>query len=258
LGGLLWNANLVENYPGFPNGIPGERLAQTFAKQAKTIGVNCLFAEVEYIAYSRNSFVVGTEKIAFRTDYLILATGTLVRGVSLPGFDDLPGDRMAFDVSELRGVTGKRVAILGAGYAAYDQALTLFKRNTVTINNRNTSPACLELLSERVTAQPSITVRHDITLTKVGWESDQVQLYWRFAGKPVREAVDYLLFATGREPNLCLLEDGWGDWGKLIATERLFIIGDAQNDRFRQTGIAVGDGLLAAMAIYQQIRDRAK
>ena len=69
LGGLLWNANLVENYPGFPNGVRGEKLVGLMRKQVERLGVEVRREEVEQVDWKENHFTVTTQYATRNTNY---------------------------------------------------------------------------------------------------------------------------------------------------------------------------------------------
>ena len=149
LGGLLWNANLVENYPGFPNGVTGEKLIRLMRKQIERIGVNVAHEEVVKVDWEGERFKITTKHATRTTDFLIIASGT--KSKPLPDvISPEARDRVFTEVWPLLKEEGKRIVVIGAGDAAFDYALNLSKkRNIVTILNRGETVKCLGLLFER-------------------------------------------------------------------------------------------------------------
>jgi len=76
VGGLLWNANLVENYPGFPAGVSGPKLVGLIMKQMERIGVEVKFDSVVELQYDGNSFQIRTSQAEYSPRYVIVASGT--------------------------------------------------------------------------------------------------------------------------------------------------------------------------------------
>ena len=76
IGGMLKNANLVENYPGFPGGIKGEELVQLFKNQVDAAQVNVLYENVQKVVYENQKFTLFTEQRSYRCRILVVATGT--------------------------------------------------------------------------------------------------------------------------------------------------------------------------------------
>jgi thioredoxin reductase (NADPH) len=76
VGGLLWSANLVENYPGFPAGVSGPRLVSLIGKQMKRIGVDVTYDSVLQLYRDEKGFCVKTLRATYRPHFVIVASGT--------------------------------------------------------------------------------------------------------------------------------------------------------------------------------------
>ncbi len=264
VGGLLRNANLVENYPGFPNGIPGPKLVALFEKHLRQVGAEIRRDEVLRLDYDGGNFLAKTQRNTYQATNVIIATGTKPKQFPI----EIPAqakNRVFSEVWPLLKTRGKHVTIVGAGDAAFDYALNLASRgNTVTILNRSTEVSCLPLLWERARATPAISYRDQITLQRI--ESDtatgRLQLFADDPSTKLRAGcslitnhclliTDYLLFAIGRETQMDFLTEGVKlQAQRLVEDGKLYLVGDVHNDLYRQTAIAVGEGLRAAMQIY--------
>jgi thioredoxin reductase len=245
VGGLLRNADLVENYPGFPNGISGPRLAALFERHLRRAGVAVTFDEVLRLDF-KDGWRVGTKRAAYRPRAVIVATGTKPKPIPVPVPDDAKG--LVFsEVWPLANVRRKRVSIVGAGDAAFDYALSLARRgNAVTILNRGRETSCLPLLRERAAANRNISYRERIRLRRI--EAGRARGDLKLWTDRSSMRADYLLFAVGREPRLDFLGKRVRRRGRTSADgEKLFLAGDVHNGLFRQAAIAAGDGLRAAM-----------
>jgi thioredoxin reductase (NADPH) len=252
LGGLLWNANLVENYPGFPNGIEGSKLIQLMQKQVERIGVDVEREEVSKVDFEKAEFIVTTKDIKYKTSILVIASGTKAR--DLPeGIPPEVRKRIFTEVWPLSDVTEKQIVIIGAGDAAFDYALNLAKkRNYVTILNRGENVKCLPLLFARAAREPRIAYRAGVAVSQINIDETATRLNVE-CGAETLEA-DYVLFAIGRVPNLDFLsEEIRRRERELVESGRLYFVGDVKNELFRQVAIAAGDGLRAAMQIYSRI-----
>jgi thioredoxin reductase (NADPH) len=253
-GGLLWNANLVENYPGFPNGVSGAKLVGLMKEQMERLGVEVRREQVQRVEWVDDHFLVTTDQVERSTRTLVIASGTQ----SLPLPDVIAPDalgRVFTEVRELAGVQGMQIVIIGAGDAAFDYALNLSKkRNFVTILNRGEAIKCLPLLHERAAQEPSIQYRAEVSLSQVKLDEKSGRLLLRFASAQsgaTQLLADYLLFAIGRVPCTGFLSAGiMQREHELVEAGRLYWIGDVKNGSFRQAAIAAGDGLRAAMQIY--------
>ena len=245
IGGLLWNASLVENYPGFPAGVSGPKLIGLVSKQMERIGVEVTFDSVTSMKQEENRFLVATSHASFCSRYIIVATGTKPRPFPLT-IPDGAQNRVFSDVYRLLEEREKQIVIVGAGDAAFDYALNMTKnRNSVTILNRGGEVKCLKLLWDRALADPSIAYRAETPVRSMAFEETANRLKIRLDAGEVIEA-DYLLFAIGRAPQTGFLSEEFVN----NKVDGLYFVGDVKNGLYRQAAIAAGDGLRAAMDIY--------
>lgn len=256
-GGLLRNANLVENYPGFPQGISGVELVDLFVRQAQNLSIDVIHEEAINVFYRQGVFHTETRNGSYFSKVMVIATGTKpIRFKNLVIPAELSG-RVFYEVFDLYGIEGKCVAIVGSGDAAFDYALNLGKKNQVLLLNRGEHPKCLPLLWERCAQTPSIAYHPDITVCAV--KSDGQSGIWLDCQSEAGEIqfhADYLLGAIGREARLdCLAESLRRQEKKLTKQGVFYMIGDVKNGLYRQTSIAVGDGVMAAMKIYHQLKE---
>jgi thioredoxin reductase len=252
LGGLLWNANLVENYPGFPNGVEGSKLIQLMQKQFERAGVEVKREEVVDVRLEGEEFVIETENVKRKMMYLVVASGT--KSKPLPGFiSPNARGRVFTEVWPLKDVTEKEIVVIGAGDAAFDYAINLSKkRNFVTILNRGETVKCLPLLFERAAQEPQISHRAGVAVRQITVDETADRL--RVESEAEAFEADYVLFAIGRVPNLDFLSDGIRQCeSEFVESGRLYFIGDVKNELYRQVAIAAGDGLRAAMQIFVRI-----
>ncbi len=259
VGGLLNNANLVENYPGFPKGIPGHGLVAQMQKHLQALGIEVQKQTVEQVEFTDFEFRTITNSCEMESDYLILATGTTATIPQVRGWKALARKHCFTEVVDLNIVSGKKIAILGSGDAAFDYALNLAAKNQVTINMRTDRSRCLPLLRERVKSNSSIQLRTNRTLDCVESFMDNIRLTWRIQDQslPVQETVDFILAAVGRTVTMPYLGASVKDrLDELHREGRLHMIGDMVQGRYRQTAIAVGDGIKAAMQIETHMRER--
>jgi len=248
VGGLIVNANCVENYPGFPNGISGVKFAELLRRHIQRWKILVHIEEILRLDFSNEVFIAETTENIYLAEYVIRATGTEPKQIEISGSCDVDIQLISYEIRQILTVSGERIAIVGAGDAAFDYALTLSERNSVLILNRTDSTKCLSLLKERVKKIPKIEYRSNITISKISQETGILTLH--FQQNVVRENVHRLVIAIGREARANFLENNLCEHvPSLREQNRFFTVGDAVNGDFRQTSIAVGDGVRAAMSI---------
>ncbi len=225
----------------------------------KASEVKVRFEPVTLLDYQAGEFMIKTESAWQSASRVIIASGTVPITSDLPSVSDLAGRRVFYEVKDLRGVTGKHIAIIGGGDAAFDYALTLAAHNMVAIFNRSERISCLQLLSERAGRNASIEVKSSHKLVRVESFAEGLLLKWARPGGYLTEQKDYLLFAIGRRPNLEFVSPGLTDqMDQLEEMGLMFRIGDVKNGLYRQLGISVGDGIKAAMSLADESKSGAK
>jgi thioredoxin reductase len=253
IGGLLRNANLVENYPGFPGGIRGPKLVSRIEEQAQRLDVNIFFEEALVTDFEDGLFRIETCERSLSARFLIAATGT--QAIKLPEDQLGPGleDKVFSEVYPLVECSGKKIVIIGGGDAAFDYALNLAGENQVRILIRGEEFKALPLLIKRAQAHPDVTIQSGIEVDIIELDQDgKLHLSLNNPDGQTRLTSDFLIAAIGREPDTSFASPSIiKQMDRLQEERQLYLIGDLKNGAFRQTAIAVGDGLMAAMEIDQ-------
>ncbi|MBI4406169.1 MAG: NAD(P)/FAD-dependent oxidoreductase [Deltaproteobacteria bacterium] len=236
-GGQLPNAFCIENYPGLKP-MPGTVLANRFKKHLARLKISVIDQHIKTIRHNRQKdrFELHSEQDHFGCEYLVLATGTQPRRLAGCEIDG----RTFYDCRPLFRVKDRTILIIGSGEAALDSALSLARRNKVTVfvKKKNSGGVAKRLL-EQVVGNRRISIVRNSVLTKATSKGSEVELI--VAGR--RYLGHYLLVNIGRNPNVPQsdLSAGVGKW---------FICGAARTGRLGQTAMAVGDGISAAMQIF--------
>jgi len=257
VGGLLRNANLIENYPGFPGGISGTDLVGRFRRHMERVGVQVVRDEAVECERCENGFLVRTSDSGeIRAANLVIATGTRPREIDLPGLEGNVLDRLFYEVADLPVASRKHVAIIGAGDAAFDYALNLAGENRVTILNRSRDTKCLPLLLERASKSENISHVTATTVLSVQVREDELELCTVREGQERSLSADLLLCALGREPATDILSSELRESLKgKIKIRGLYFCGDVARGITRQATVAAGDGMASAMEIYLRARE---
>ncbi|UCF28026.1 MAG: NAD(P)/FAD-dependent oxidoreductase, partial [Chloroflexota bacterium] len=133
IGGLLNNANLVENYPGFPGGIPGPKLVKLFEEQIQFYSIRITADSIGQTDHQDNFFIVSSQDQVYRSRFLVIASGTKPRQFSDINIPMDLQDRVFYEVYPLLDQKEQLIAIVGAGDAAFDYALNLGTENDILV-----------------------------------------------------------------------------------------------------------------------------
>lgn len=257
IGGLLKNANLVENYPGFPGGIKGLDIVELFKEQLKKTGVKVRLERVLELEYRDEVFLTRTNRSVIKSTVVVIATGTNPRELTgLPISDDIK-DRIFYEIYPIIGIENKKIAIIGAGDAAFDYAINLSQNNEVTILNRSERVKCIPLLRERCMKSENTSYLRNVSVREINSECSRVSLDCTHndSQEKIKIKADYVIVAIGRDPCLNFLDGELeNNFETLTNEKRLYMVGDVKSGIYRQAAICVGDGLKAAMEIYRNIR----
>jgi thioredoxin reductase (NADPH) len=247
----LRNANWVENYPGFIEGIRGPNLVKLFQDQAQRLGVKVILEEVIKAEYQDGIFRIATKASDYQSNLLVAASGTVPNDHSLTLDSDTLTGKIFSEVAPIADVQEKKIVVIGAGDAALDYALNLSSHNDVTILNRGTKINGLKLLWERVQKTPSISYFPNSEIKHVSLlDGGDMLISGNIDGKVIELKADYLITAIGRKPEYSFADGSIIErLDQLEQEQKLFLIGDLKNGLFRQTTIAVADGIKTAMII---------
>ncbi|MCK4453018.1 NAD(P)/FAD-dependent oxidoreductase [candidate division WOR-3 bacterium] len=258
IGGLLNNAFFVENYPGFPKGISGINLVKKFTRHLDTWGINVVKNRVIKVYKNKKDFILQTSAKKYRVQILIVASGTKPKLSDI----DLSGcnEKTLFEVYPIRNIKNKRIVIVGSGDAALDYALNLGRNNKITILNRNNKIKGLDLLFKRI-KKISQSGNGKITFFKntktLALKQLNNYLIIKVLNKQKGETsicCDYVLFAIGREPAIDFLSSPLKRIFPDGDNKSIYFLGDVRQGNLRQTAIATGDGIKAAMKIAQVLK----
>jgi thioredoxin reductase len=257
VGGLLRNARIVENYPGFPDGIAGPELVSLMREHLARAGVELRRERVVSLDYGDNGFSARTVATGLLSRVVVVASGTEPRKIPDLAIPDNIMGQVFYEVHPIRDVRYKNIAIIGAGDAAFDYALNLSGQNEVTILSRSTEAKCNQRLWESATTSLHISLMRGVEVRKVLGRAGKVLISCGHLGRPDETSlrVDYLVIAVGREPATHFFTRGLAEQSAyLTLAGRLHLIGDVRNGLYRQASISVGNGVEAAMHIAKHLQ----
>jgi len=261
IGGQITNAEHVENYPGFPQGISGIKLGQLIHEQATKHGLETLLAEVIKAKPSQRRNLVSTSEGDFVAESIIIASGSQFRKLGVPGEDEFVGRGVSYCATcDGPLLKGKTVAVAGGGDAAITEALYLSRfASSVKVIHRRSQLRASKILQEKAMADPKIEFIWDAVVTQI--EGDGLVKQLRL--KNTKDAKISILelagifVAIGAEPNsaqwqefLPLDEGGYIITNELMETQipGIFAAGDIRHNSARQAITATGDGATAAIS----------
>jgi thioredoxin reductase (NADPH) len=261
-GGLLANAHLVENYPGFPDGISGRELVRLFTKQLEKNRIYYTRACVNSIGIENDGiFSVSMNSGISTAKSVIIATGTKPETIALEGLDTVK-NRVFFEPVEIpeEFFSGKRFLIIGGGDAAFDYSLHIHSRGGDPVILSRSSPKCLNLLIDRVNKN-KIPHYSNLSINHVIGKNNAVLVNCNQDDKTLEFESDYILIACGRKPDIPEFDEslknrmGYRHEGIKTPVPGLFFAGDVIRGKFRQAGIATGDGIYSAMLVCDYLKN---
>ncbi len=268
-GAQIINVENIENFPGFPQGISGAELAPAAQEQAMDSGVDFIMAEVTGVSRDGPYKVVATDGADYRAKAVIVAAGSTLRRLGIPGEEEMYG-RGVSQCATCDGplFTGQVVGVVGGGDSATDEALTLVQfADRVLLFHRQEHLQSQRVLQDRLHREPKIEIVYNSVVDEVLGE-DTV------SGVRVRNVVTNLenvlplsgLFVyVGLEPNSQLLKglvklDNAGHIPVSLSMETeipgLYAAGDIRQHSVSQLITAAGDGATAAIAAFKYISSR--
>jgi len=261
-GGQLTTTTLVENYPGFPDGIDGPELMQRLEQQARRFGTRLVQQTVQRVDLTPPILRVFTEEGCYQGRTLIITTGASAKMLGLPGEKEMYGR----GVSVCATCDGffyrdKEVVVVGGGDTAMEDAtfLARFARH-VTVVHRRDQLRATPPLQQRARNHPRISFRWDTVVSALHGDRDSgltgLTLRHVRTGEEELFSCDGVFIAVGHQPNTELFRNQLRlDQGGYIVTRNgaetnipgVFAAGDVQDDRFRQAITAAGTGAMAAI-----------
>jgi len=260
LGGQVSLTHLVENYPGFTDGILGQELAETFKKQAERFGARTVFDLATEIDFSERPFRVKTYGEEYLAETLILSTGATPRHLGVPGEKAFTGRGVSYCATcDGHFFQGKNVVVVGGGDSALEEGLFLTRfASQVTIIHRRDSLRAGAILQKRASENPKISFTWDSVITEILGEGivNAVRLQNLKNGEEHLFPTEGVFIFIGHTPNTGLFEGalemdekGYVVTDKLMQTSvpGVFAAGEVTDSHFRQVITSAGMGAAAGM-----------
>jgi thioredoxin reductase (NADPH) len=277
-GGQLSITTLVENFPGWPEGIQGPELIENMKKQAVRFGAELRMAHLDSIDLTARPFALNIGKETIHTRTVIIASGASARWLNLPSEQALIGHGVT-SCATCDGffASGKEIAVIGGGDSAMEEALFLTRFATkVTIINRSEKFRASPIMLERAMAHPQIKfVSNTIVEEVLGVEEKDVtglRLKNRISGDQYTLPVSFMFLAIGHIPNALAFKGmlDLDDDGYILTRQNVFptlngqiipgvFAGGANPDpRYRPALTAAGSGCMAALEVEKYLEEHGR
>ncbi len=265
-GASIINIEKIENFPGFPEGVSGAELGPAVQEQAMNAGAEFIMGETAKIAKDGDYRVVHTDAGTLRTKSVIIAAGSTLRQLGIPGEEELFGR----GVSQCATCDGplymnQVVAVVGGGDSAADEALTLTEyAERVLLIHRRDQLRAQKALADKVGENRKIEVVWNTVIEEVLGSDTVSGLRMRNTVTNLENAIELsgLFVYVGLEPNSGIVDgllktDNAGHIPVNVSMETevpgVYAVGDLRQYSSSQLVSAAGDGATAAIAAYRYI-----
>lgn len=271
-GGQLSLTTLVENYPGFPEGIQGPDLVQRMKEQAQRFGAEYRMESARRVDLSKRPFVVETDQNRFESETLIIASGASAKLLGLESEKKLLGH----GVSTCATCDGyffrnQRVVVVGGGDTAMEDALFLTKfASEVTVVHRRDQLRASKIMADRAREHPKIKFLWNTVVTDIldpeAMKVTGVRLKNVQTGEESFLETEGVFIAIGHEPNTAIFNGQLRrtptgylvlEHGSQTEVEGVFAAGDVHDHVYRQAVTAAGAGCRAAMDCERYLQHKA-
>ncbi len=276
-GGQLMLTTLVENYPGFPEGIQGPDLMQAMRKQAEHHGAKIIDVDFKSADYGSTKLTTSSSHpIKIRTDddkeysgrTLIVATGADTKWLEVPG----EKERIGRGVSSCAPCDGaffreKKVVVVGGGDSAMEEALVLTKfASSVTIVHRQGEFRASEIMQQRVKENSKIKIMFDSEIVEILGENkvEKVKIKNNKTNEISELPIDGVFVAIGHIPNSALFQGVDTDERGFIKVynhtktniDGVFVAGDVHDATYKQAITAAGFGCMSALEVERYLMNQ--
>ena len=258
-GGQLMLTTLVENYPGFPDGIQGPDLMIAMRKQAERHGAEIVEADFSNADFSKKPFDITAGNKTYQGKSVIIATGADTKWLEVPGEREKIGRGVSScapcDAPFFR---NKNVIVVGGGDSAMEEALVLTKfANIVTILHRRDEFKASKIMLDRARQNPKIKFILNSAIVEVlgGGKVESVKIKNNKTQEVSEMPIDGIFVAIGHIPNSSVFKGIEMDEQGFIVVHNhtktnvdgVFVAGDVHDSHYKQAVTAAGFGCMAAL-----------
>ena len=267
LGGQLISIERIDGYPGFPEGVPGYDLCPIIQEQGAAAGVSFAASEATGLRADGERWRIGTDQGDVSTRAVVIATGTTLKSLGIPGEEPLRGKGVSHCAScDAPLLRGRIVAVVGGGDSALQEALTLAQHAArVIIVHRGTAFSAQAPYIRQVQQNPKIEVRFGTIVEEAIGDPGLKRVRTRTVsdGTTAEIEVAGLFIYVGLAPATTLLDgvlalDASGripvDGEMRTGVPGLFAAGTVRSGSIGRAASAAGDGATAALSADRYLR----
>jgi thioredoxin reductase (NADPH) len=265
-GGQVLNVEKIENFPGFPQGIPGFDLGPLVHEQAEAAGAEFVMDTAIGLELDGERRVVRCDGTDFSARTVIVAAGSALRTLGIPGEAEFLGTGVSHCAScDAPFFAGKDVCVVGGGDSALDEAAVLAERvGRVTVVHRGEAFSRAQAVAiDRLQGLSNVDILFNTELVEIDGEHTVSAVHLRTNGAIRRQAIAGVFVFVGLEPNTAFVRGvlDLDSTGHVVVDARLqssvpgiYAAGDIRRASSAQLVAAAGDGASAAIAAARYVR----
>jgi len=260
LGGQVSLTHIVENYPGFPEGVGGNELVELFQKQAERFGAKLEFDSAVEVDLSQRPFIVKSYNSTYLADSIIITTGATPRHLDIPGETELTGRGVSYCATcDGWFFKDKDLIVVGGGDSALEEGIFLTRyAKSVKIMHRRDELRAGQILQNRARSNPKIDFVLNTVLTEINGNGSVESVTYKdiISEETGQLDIDGVFIFIGHIPNTQLFDGQleMDDNGYLVVDQLLqtlipgvFAAGEVADSHFRQVITSAGMGAAAAI-----------
>lgn len=269
VGGEASSTNLIENYPGYPDGVSGMELTTNMKNQAEKFGAHIVVSPLKKVDINGKSKSISTEDGTFHSKATIIATGTTPKKIGIPGENEYKGRGISYCATcDAPFFKDEHIAVIGAGNSGVQESLYLLDFvKSITLVEFLDHMTAEKILQERIKKKENVEILLNNKVTSIAGNQtvSSITIEDRNTNKIRNIEVAGIFIYVGLQPNTKFLKDKLNlnkqgfiktDGNLKTSKEGVFAAGDVIEKSLRQVATAVGDGALAAFSAKTYIENK--
>jgi len=266
IGGEIASTDVVENYPGFPEGVSGAVLAQRMEEQTKKFGAQIYQGAIDRVDLKGDPKRVVVDGKEIEASSVIVATGTSPKSLGVPGEREFKGRGVSYCATCDGPIfSGQDIAVIGCGNSGLQEGLFILKFvKSISFVEFLPTIQAEKILQDRIREYKNVSFYLNHQLLSINGEKtvQSITIKDRKSGELKEIPVSGVFVYVGLIPNTDFLKDELklNDWGYVVVDGKLqaslpgvFAAGDVREKDIRQVATAIGDGAVAAVAAGEYI-----